>query len=118
MTNTSFAIADLQSRWHTLNDLDRAQAIKPIHQSGMSLRNLASRLNCSPSLLTHLMQAAQAPIEDQVLAGQGALSTRALWRAAKAVGTWRIALHPEEIAFERERTAVQTKLISSWLPAP
>jgi lambda repressor-like predicted transcriptional regulator len=113
MADTNFAITDLQSRWHTLNDLDRAQAIKPIHQSGMSLRNLASRLNCSPSLLTHLMQAAQAPIEDQVLAGQGALSTRALWRAAKAVGTWRIALHPEEIAFERERAAVQSKLILS-----
>jgi len=58
MTDTSFAIADLQSRWHTLNDLDRAQAIKVIHQSGVSLRNLASRLNCSPSLLTHLLQAA------------------------------------------------------------
>jgi lambda repressor-like predicted transcriptional regulator len=113
MTNTSFAIADLQSRWHALNDLDRAKAIKAVHQSGMSLRNLASRLNCSPSLLTHLLQAAQAPIEDQVLAGQGALSTRALWRAAKAVGTWRIALHPEEIAFERERAAVQSKLILS-----
>ena len=113
MADTNFAITYLQSRWHTLNDLDRAQAIKPIHQSGMSLRNLASRLNCSPSLLTHLMQAAQAPIEDQVLAGQGALSTRALWRAAKAVGTWRIALHPEEIAFERERAAVQSKLILS-----
>jgi lambda repressor-like predicted transcriptional regulator len=113
MADTNFAITDLQSRWHTLNDLDRAQAIKPIHQSGMSLRNLASRLNCSPSLLTHLLQAAQAPIEDQVLAGQGALSTRALWRAAKAVGTWRIALHPEEIAFERERAAVQSKLILS-----
>lgn len=27
MTNYSFAIADLQSRWCTLNDLDRAQAI-------------------------------------------------------------------------------------------
>jgi len=76
MTHTSFAIADLQSRWHTLNDLDRAQAIKSIYQSGMSLRNLASRLNCSPSLLTHLLQAAQAPIEDQVLARQGELSTR------------------------------------------
>jgi len=113
MADTNFAITDLQSRWHTLNDLDRAQAIKPIHQSGMSLRNLASRLNCSPSLLTHLLQAAQAPIEDQVLAGQGALSTRALWRAAKALGARRIALHPEEIAFERERAAVQSKLILS-----
>jgi hypothetical protein len=27
MTNTRFAIADLQSRWRILNDPDRAQAI-------------------------------------------------------------------------------------------
>jgi lambda repressor-like predicted transcriptional regulator len=118
MTHPHHAVADLQSRWQALHDLDRAQAIKAIHQSGMSLRNLASRLNCSPSLLTHLLQAAQAPIEDQVLARQGALSTRALCRAAKAVGTRRIALHPEEIAFERERAALQSKLILSWLPVP
>lgn len=113
MADTNFAIADLQSRWHTLNDLDRAQAIKVIHQSGVSLRKLASFLNCSPPLLTYLLQVGQAPIEDQVLARQGALSTRALWRAAKALGTRRIALHPEEIAFERERAAVQSKLILS-----
>jgi hypothetical protein len=116
MTDTSFAIADLQSRWHTFNDLDRAQAIKSIYQSGMSFRKLASILNCSPSLLTHLLQAGQAPLEDRVLARRGELSTRALVRRARAKGTHRTALHREAIAFEREQTAIQdSRAILNWL---
>jgi transposase-like protein len=116
MTNASRAIADLRSRWCTLHDLDRAQAIKSIHQSGVSLRELAPLLNCSPSLLTHLLQAAQASIEDRVLARQGILSTRTLVRRAKAVGTLRTALHREAVAFERNREAFQgCKSILNWL---
>jgi DNA-binding transcriptional MerR regulator len=116
MTDTSFAVADLQSRWYTLNDLDRAQAVKSIHQSGVSLRKLASFLNCSPSLLAHLLQAGQAPLEDRVLARRGELSTRALVRRAKATGTHRTALHREAIAFENEQTAIQDgRSILNWL---
>ena len=116
MTYASFAIADLQSRWYTLDDLDRAQAIKSIHQSGVSLRKLASFLNCSPSLLTHLLQAGQAPLEDRVLARRGELSTRALVRRARATGTRRTAMHREAIAFEREQTAIQdSRSILNWL---
>jgi hypothetical protein len=67
-------------------------------------------------LLTHLLQAAQAPIEDQVLARQGALSTRALVRRAKATGTRRTALHREAIALERESEAHQhSRAIIRWL---
>src|ERR1035438_7576279 len=51
MTDTGSAIADLQSHWHALCDLDRARAVQSIHQDGMSLRALAPQLNCSPSLL-------------------------------------------------------------------
>jgi len=116
MTDTSFAIADLQSRRHNLYGLDRAQAIKSIHRSGVSLRKLASFLNCSPSLLTHLLQAGQAPLEDRVLARRGELSTRALVRRARAKGTRRTALHRETIAFEREQTAIQdSSSILNWL---
>jgi hypothetical protein len=43
LTDTSFAIADLQSHWYTLDDLDRAQAIKLIHLSGVSHRDPFSR---------------------------------------------------------------------------
>src|ERR1035441_1475654 len=38
MTIAPPLVADLQSRWCSLHDLDRAQAIKSIHQSGVSLR--------------------------------------------------------------------------------
>jgi AraC-like DNA-binding protein len=116
MTDTSFAVADLQSRWCALSDLDRAQAIKSIHQSGVSLRKLASFLNCSPSLLTHLLQAGQAPLEDRVLARRGELSTRALVRRARATGTRRAAMHREAIAFERESEARRhSQAIKRWL---
>ncbi len=67
-------------------------------------------LNCSPSLLTHLLQAGQAPLEDRALARQGVLSTRALVRRAKAVGIRRTALHREEIAYEREQLAMAERL--------
>ncbi len=116
MEDTSTAIANLRSRWCNLHDLDRAQAIKVIHQSGVSLRKLASFLNCSPSLLTHLLQAGQAPLEDRVLARRGELSTRALVRRARASGTRRTALHREAIAFERESEARRhSQAIKSWL---
>ncbi len=39
--NTSSAIADLQARWHTLQDLDRASALLPLLRAGISRRNLA-----------------------------------------------------------------------------
>jgi DNA-binding transcriptional MerR regulator len=115
MADTSFAIADLRSRWYTLNDLDRAQAIKVIHQSGVSLRKLAPFLNCSPSLLSHLLQAGQAPLEDRVLARRGELSTRALVRSAKATGVRCTTLHREAIAFERESEARRhSQAIERW----
>lgn len=78
MTDTERAVADLQSRWYTLHDLDRAQSIKSIHESGMSLKELAPLLNCSPSLLSRLLRAGRAPVGARVLARRGTLSTRAL----------------------------------------
>src|ERR1035438_878283 len=116
MTVAPPLVADLQSRWYSLHDLDRAQAVKSIHQSGVSLRALSASLNCSPSLLTHLLQAGQAPLEDRLLAHQGLLSTRGLVRRARTVGTRRTALHREEIAFERELEALQfSQAIGRWL---
>lgn len=116
MTDTSLTIADLRTRWFTLADLDRAQEIEFIHRLGVSLSELATALNCSPSLLTRLLQAAQASIEDRQLARQGVLSTRSLSRRSKACGARRTAMHGEEIAFERERAALQGSIsILNWL---
>lgn len=116
MNVASSLIADLQTSWYSLHDLDRAQELKSIHQLGVSLRTLSSALNCSPSLLTHLLQAGQAPPEDCLLARQGLLSTRALVRRARAVGARRTALHREEIAYERELAALRfSQAIGRWL---
>src|ERR1035438_4893064 len=116
MTDTTLAIADLRTRWFTLVDLDRAQEIELIRRLGVSLCELAAVLNCSPSLLAHLLQAAQASIEDRELARQGVLSTRALVQRAKAHGARSTAMNHEEIAFARERTALQeSKSILNWI---
>jgi hypothetical protein len=116
MDDTSNAVANLRARWCALHDLDRAQEIRSIHHSGMSLRKLAPFLNCSPSLLTHLLQASQAPLEDHLRARRGELSTRALARSAKATGVRYTTLHREAIAFERESEARRhSKTIKRWL---
>jgi hypothetical protein len=116
MTTFPPLVADLQIRWHSLHDLDRAQAVKSIHQSGVSLRALSSFLNCSPSLLTHLLQAIQASPEDCALARRGLMSTRALVRRTRTTGVRRTALHREEIAYGRELAAIQfSQAIERWL---
>jgi len=109
-------VADLRDRWHILHDLDRAQAVKVIHQSGISLRKLAVELNCSRSLLSRLLLAANASPEDLELARHVPMSTRELARKGKAEGISGFARHPEGIAFDLERAAVQgSRTILSWL---
>jgi hypothetical protein len=71
MTDRSATVADLRSRWHTLCDLDRARAAQSIHQAGESLAELAPQLNCFRSLLSYLIRAALAPVEDREFARLG-----------------------------------------------
>src|ERR1039458_8694604 len=97
MTISSSAVADLQGKWHTLHDLDRARAVYAIHQAGVSLRELAKALNCSPSLLGHLLAALQASALDRTLAREGKISTRELARRARATGIRRAARHREAL---------------------
>jgi lambda repressor-like predicted transcriptional regulator len=77
------AIAALQKNWGQMKDLNRALAVRKIHQDGTSLRALAKDLDCSPTLLRHLNLAAQAPTLDQSLARQGEISTRELARRGR-----------------------------------
>jgi lambda repressor-like predicted transcriptional regulator len=85
MTDLS-AVADLQSKWPTLHNLDRAKAVYAIHQAGTSLRELAKVLNRSESLLRHLLAALQAPPAHRNLARQGKISFNELVRRSKAEG--------------------------------
>ena len=93
MPDASVAISNLQSRWQKLTDLDRARGVYAIHRAGTSLRALAKALNCSPSLLRHLLTALQAPAEDRSLALKGKISTNQLARRAKAAEAQRVAEH-------------------------
>ena len=116
MNDVSDAILDLQSKWDALGDLDRARAIRTIHQTGISLRELAKTLKRSPSLLRHLLEALEAPPEDQFLARQGKLTTNELVRRARAAAIDREASKRE--ALERERSEASQKgckAICDWL---
>lgn len=116
MTDTERTIADLQSRWFMLHDLDRAQAIKSIHESGMRLKELAPLLNCSPSLLSHLLRAGRAPVGARILARRGTPSTRALARFVFEPGMRCSSRHREAIAFEKELAAHEgSQSILTWL---
>lgn len=115
MTDLNSAVAELESRWSNLCDLDRAQAVLSIQQEGMSLRELARNLKCSTSLLSYLLRAAQAPAEDLARARRGEISTRDLAVIAGTAGTRGTVRQHEAIAFERERAAFQaSKIILSW----
>ena len=99
--DTASAVADLKQKWPTLHDVDRARAVHAIHQAGTSLRQLAKELNCSPTHVRNLNQAAQAPQLHHDLARQGQISTRGLVRRSKAVATLRARKDHETL--ERER---------------
>jgi lambda repressor-like predicted transcriptional regulator len=116
MTKPSSALADLQSNWHTLHDLDRGRSVFAIHRNGISLRELARKLNCNESLLRRLLKAIQAPVEDQLLARQGTISTSELIRRAKAAEIRRTANEHEALELERTQNAVRgSKAICAWL---
>lgn len=118
MTDTSPAVAKLQSEWRSLPDLDRARAVYAIKHSGVSTRQIALHLNVSESLLRHLLQALQAPIEDTLLAHKRNTSTNELVRRAKAAGIRRSSMHREALEFERTQASIRgCKTICNWLAA-
>jgi len=115
-TVSSVAISDLQSKWHTLHDLDRASAVFTIYQAGASIRQLAKTLNCSESLLRHLLAILKALPEDRYLARQYRISTNELVRRARTAGIRRSSMHREARAFERAQAARHgSKMICDWL---
>ena len=82
----------------------------------MSLRALGPQLNCSPSLLSCLLRAAQAPAKDRERARCGEISTRELARRAGTSQTRSTSTPYEAIAFECERAAVRaSQAITRWL---
>jgi lambda repressor-like predicted transcriptional regulator len=116
MNDTSEIIFNLQSKWDTLHDLDRALAIRTIHKSGTSFNDLAKALKCSPSLLRHLLKALQAPKADQLLARDGKLTTNQLVRCAKAAKISQETKEGEALARKRAQASIRgCKEICDWL---
>ena len=115
--NDSFAaIAELRTNWARLHDVDRADAIFSMHQSGVKLRHLARELNCSEALLRHLLNAREASAEDRYFARQNLISTRELARRAGRARRPLQFRSNEAAEFERARAALGiSKEICEWL---
>jgi transposase-like protein len=110
------AVSNLQSQWRNFADLDRARAIYAIHRAGTSLRALAKALNCSESLLRHLLTTLHAPAEDRSLAYKGKISTNELARRARAAGARRASKHREALELERAQEARKgCRMICDWI---
>ncbi len=114
MTNTR-SIAQLQSDWFGLSDLDRARAVLAINQAGISIRKIAKQLHLSESLLRHLLQALQAPASDLDLARQGKISTNELVRRAKSTSLRRAEDRPAAALARAREIPEAADLICGWL---
>jgi hypothetical protein len=80
MSSLYSAVTDLQATWHTLRDLERARAIRPIIRAGVSRRQLSTALNVSEGTLRNLLLTLEADPEDQDLFHRGVISRRELTR--------------------------------------
>jgi hypothetical protein len=110
------SIAELKTDWINLHDLDRAQAVKDLHEAGDPIRQIAAHLQKPESSLRRLLTALDAPVEDRALARRGLISTNELVRRAKAEGSRRAARNREEIRLERERHTLRAAdRICKWL---
>ncbi|MGA8086906.1 MAG: hypothetical protein WCA10_06340 [Terracidiphilus sp.] len=116
MKDNSGPISTLQSKWGSLHDLDRAQRVRALRRSGTSLNKLAKAVQCSPSLLRHLLEALEAPRADQLLARDGKLTTNQLVRCAKAAKAAQKAREGEALALKQAQASIRgCKEICDWL---
>jgi lambda repressor-like predicted transcriptional regulator len=112
----TLSIPQLQSDWFNLHDLDRAAAIRSIHSSGISIRQIAAQLHKSESSLRHILTALDAPAQDRILARCGQISTNELVRRSQAAGLRLAARHREEVELERARQIRKAAdQICTWL---
>ena len=86
MCDLTEAIRNLQEQWQFLRDIDRATMLFEIHSCGCSIQSLATAMNCSASLLRHLLRTLGASSEDLELARSGQISTRALALHSNSTG--------------------------------
>jgi hypothetical protein len=112
----SQAIVSLQARWNSLADLDRAEEVSTVHESGVSLRGLAKKLTCSEGLLRHLLQARQASPEDLTLARAGRITTSELVRRSVVARTAMPIIPRQPTQAETAKAAVNGfATVGTWL---
>jgi hypothetical protein len=126
----SFAIADLQAKWHTLPDIERAQAILPIIRAGVSRRHLAHDLGISEGSIRILLQLLEADPIDLQLFRSGRISKNEVIRRVRGISVRRepepfvIARHgspcpvPQAVVVHHPRISVAaagSEAILSWL---
>ena len=110
------SISELKSDWIRLDDLDRAWAVRAIHNSGISIRQIAAELHKPDSSLRRLLLMLDAPIEDKLLFRQGKITGNELVRRSRAAGLRYAARHREEIELERARQTLKASdHICKWL---
>jgi lambda repressor-like predicted transcriptional regulator len=106
-TRIPTSVEDLRARWNELHDLDRAESVKMINKSGISIRALAKELGSrSDTTLRSLFIAAKAPLPDRMLARQGKISTRQLVKRLKMAAE----AHQENILEETRRLLSQGEI--------
>jgi len=83
MLIVSTLISDLQAKWHTLPDFERARSVRPIIRAGLSRRSLANALNVSEGTIRGLLSVLEADPADQDLFRRGEISRNELVRRLK-----------------------------------
>jgi len=85
LNTISNAIAGLKADWHTLNDLDRAEAVLRIIRTGVSRRSLATALGVSESTIRLTLLLLEAGFDDQALFLESRISRNELLRRVKGI---------------------------------
>jgi hypothetical protein len=114
----SAKLDDLKAKWANLRDVDRALAVRALHGSGVSFRELAQELACSAALLRSLDTAARASKEDLDLARKEEISIRELVRRAKAAEAFVKNKEREAQALKQDKLArIEGERMWAWLEA-
>lgn len=97
-TAISSAIAELQGNWHSLDNFDRALAVRPIIQAGVSRRQLAIAMAVVEGTIRNLLLILEGDPVDLESFLQGEISQNELIRHIRGVQPAReeteVARHP------------------------
>lgn len=110
------SISELQTEWSSLHELDRAVAVRDLHNSGIPNRKIADQLHKPESSLRRLLEMLDAPVVDRLLFRQGKITGNELVRRSRAAGLQRAARQREDLKLQREtQTLKAADRISKWL---